>query len=167
MVVINVYDYSQCLTTPLNNFKDKIFQNYHFFIVFFYLPTVCKILKQQWNSLDLSDLKLPEITQVFQKDVADLLAFIDRRLEPDMVALLPRGDYKEFLELAKFILGGSIDRKKGYIYTIQVPGADHHARWMSKSIYTLKLRLLLHQFSQYDIHWQTRKKVRYSRQYYI
>ena len=126
--------------------------------------TLFKILKQQWNSLDLSDLKLPEIPQVFQKDVADLLAFIDRRLEPDMVVLLPRGDYKEFLELAKVFLGGSIDRKKGYTYTIQVPGADHHARWMSKSIYTLKLRLLLNQFSQYDIHWQTRKKVRYSRQ---
>ena len=56
-------------------------------------------------------LKIP---QVFQKDVADLLAFIDRRLEPGMVALLPRGDYKEFLELAKVFLGGSIDRKKGY-----------------------------------------------------
>ena len=57
-----------------------------------------------------------------------------------MVALLPRGDYKEFLELAKVFLGGSIDRKKGYTYIIQVPGADHHAHWMPKSIYTLKLR---------------------------
>ena len=80
--------------------------------------TLFKILKQQWNSLDLSDLKLPEIPQVFQKDVAGLLALIDRRLEPDMVALLPRGDYKEFLELAKVFLCGSIDRKKGYTYTI-------------------------------------------------
>ena len=78
-----------------------------------------------------------------------------------MADLLPRGDYKEFLELAKVFLGGSVGRKKGYTYTIQVPGADHHARWMSKAIYILKLRLLLHQFSQYEIHWQTRKKVGY------
>ena len=127
--------------------------------------TLFKVLKKKWNSLDLADLKLPEIPRVFEEDVADLLAFIDRRLEPDMVALLPRGDYKEFLELAKVFLGGSISRKKGYTYIISVPGADHHARWMSKSIYTLKLRLLMHQFTQYELHWQTRKKVRYSQQY--
>ena len=126
--------------------------------------TLFKLLKKKWNSLDISDVRLPEIPKVFQEKVADLLAFIDRRLAPDMVALLPRGDYKEFLELAKIFLGGSIDRKKGYIYSIQVPGADHHARWMAKAIYTIKLRLLMHQFSQYDLHWQTRKKVRYNRQ---
>ena len=66
--------------------------------------TLFKILKQQWNSLDLSDLKLPEIPQVLQKDVADLLAFIN------LVALLSREDYKEFLDLAKVFLDDSIDR---------------------------------------------------------
>ena len=48
-------------------------------------------------------------------------------------------DYKEYLELALLLLGGFIDRKKGYTYQIQRPGADHHARWMSKAIYILKL----------------------------
>ena len=62
--------------------------------------------------MDLSDIKLPEIPKVFQEDLPDLLAFIDRRLEPDMADLLPRGDYKEFLELAKVFLGGSVGRKK-------------------------------------------------------
>ena len=70
---------------------------------------------------------------------------------------LPQCDYKEFLELAKLILGESIERKKGYTFTIQRPGADHHARWMSKSIYILKMTLLLHQLP--DMHWQTKKKV--------
>ena len=51
-----------------------------------------------------------------------------------------RCDYKEFMELAKIILGGSIDRKNSYLYQIQRPGADHHARWMS--IYILKMELL-------------------------
>ena len=37
------------------------------------------------------------------------------------------------------------------------PGADHHARWMSKSFYILKLSLLQHQID--EIHWQTKKKI--------
>jgi hypothetical protein len=45
--------------------------------------------------------------------------------------------YKEFLELAKLIHRESIDMKKGYVFQIQRPGADHHARWMAKSIYIL------------------------------
>ena len=40
-------------------------------------------------------------------------------LSSDNVKNLPRCDYKEFLELAKVILGSSIARKKGYIFTIQ------------------------------------------------
>ena len=77
-------------------------------------------------------------------------------MEPENLKLLPRCDYKEYLELALLFLGGSIDRKKGYIYQIQRPGADHHARWMSKAIYILKLSLLQHQID--EIHWQTKKK---------
>jgi hypothetical protein len=65
---------------------------------------------------------------------------------------LPRCDYKEFLELAKLILGETTTRKKGYSYHLQRPGADHHARWMSKCIYTMKMCLLLHQLP--DVHWQ-------------
>ena len=69
---------------------------------------------------------------------------------------IPRGDYQEYLELTKLILGGSIDRKNGYVYQIQRPGADHHARWMSKAIYILKMSLLIHQL---DLHWRTKKKI--------
>ena len=68
----------------------------------------------------------------------------------------PRCDYKEFLELVKIILGHRVERKNGYSYTLQRPGADHNARWMSKSIYIKKMPLLLHQL---DLHWQTKKKV--------
>ena len=54
----------------------------------------------------------------------------------------PRGDYREFLQLVVVSLGG--EREKGF--TFKVPGADHHARWMSKGIYYLKMFLLSHQF---------------------
>ena len=69
---------------------------------------------------------------------------------------LPRCDYKEMMELSKVILGGTIERKKGYTYKLQRPGADHHARWMAKVIYILKMSLLRHHL---DLHWQTKKKV--------
>ena len=69
---------------------------------------------------------------------------------------LHRCDYKELLELSKVTLGESIERKKGYLYKLQRPGADHHARWMLKAIYILKMSLLRQQL---DLHWQTKKKV--------
>ena len=115
-----------------------------------------KTLKKKWDSLNLDDLKLPEIPASYKEETEDLLSFINSRLEPQHVKDLARGDYKEYLELAKIILGGSIDRKKGYTYHIQRPGADHHARWMSKAIYILKMSLLHHQLG---LHWRTKKKI--------
>jgi len=83
-----------------------------------------KTLKKKWDSLNLEDLKLPEIPASYKEETEDLLSFINSRLEPQNVKNLARGDYKEYLELTKIILGGSIDRKKGYTYQIQRPGAE-------------------------------------------
>ena len=57
----------------------------------------------------------------------------------------------------KLFLGGSITREKGYVYSIQRPGADHHARWMSKAIYILKMSLVQHQIPA--LHWTQKKKL--------
>lgn len=45
-----------------------------------------------------------------------------------------REDYREFLELTVIFLGGIPVRGISF----RIPGAIHHARWMSKAIYTLK-----------------------------
>ena len=118
--------------------------------------TLFKDLKKSWDSLDLNSFTLPDIPSSYQKDEEELLEYINSLLSPDNVRNLPRGDYKELLELSKVILGGIIERNKGYVYKIQRPGADHHARWMAKSIYILKMTLLRHQL---DLHWQTKRKV--------
>ena len=118
--------------------------------------TLFKTLKTSWNSLDLDSFVLPEIPSSYQKEKDKLLSFINSLLSPEEVKKLPRCDYKELLELSKVTLGESIERKKGYLYKLQRPGADHHARWMSKAIYILKMSLLRHQL---DLHWQTKKKV--------
>ena len=117
-----------------------------------------KVLRKTWDSIDLQNIQLPDrIPAVYRGRVDPLLAFIDNRLDPANRDLLPRCDYKEYLELAKLFLGGSITREKGYVYSIQRPGADHHARWMSKAIYILKMSLVQHQIPA--LHWTQKKKV--------
>ena len=69
------------------------------------------ILKSSWDSLDLNDLQLPDIPASYRREVEDLLLFIDERLHPDNLENLTRCDYREFLELAKLFLGGTILRK--------------------------------------------------------
>ncbi|KZR95720.1 Cc8K15.2-like protein, partial [Daphnia magna] len=51
-------------------------------------------------------------------------------------SLFPRADYKELLELTILFLGGDVTIK------LRKPGALHHARFMSKAIYFLKMCLL-------------------------
>ena len=112
-----------------------------------------------WNFLELNNFRPPLISRAYKDDVEPLLSFINKQLDGENQDKLPRGDYKEFLELAKIFLGGDVDRKKGYIFQLSRPGADHHARWMSKCIYFLKLFLLSDQFPQSQLSWQKKKKV--------
>ena len=50
----------------------------------------------------------------------------------------PREDYKELCELTVLYLGGVVPS-----FRFQYPGAYHHARYMAKAIYMLKLMLLM------------------------
>ena len=58
----------------------------------------------------------------------------------------PRGDYRELCELINFVLGGEAVRiQAGEVFRefhLQQPGAYHHARFMGKSLYILKLYVL-------------------------
>ena len=49
----------------------------------------------------------------------------------------PREDYMEFLMLVVVSLGGKIPN-----FIFRLPEPDHHARWMSKGIYVMKIWLL-------------------------
>lgn len=53
---------------------------------------------------------------------------------------LPREDYHEFIRLAHVFLGGTPS------HAFRTPGATHHARWMAKGTYVLKVFLFRHQF---------------------
>lgn len=60
-----------------------------------------------------------------------------------MQVLQPRDDYREFLELACILLGGMSTEKIQF----RRPGAAHHARWLAKGIYCLKIFMFKKQFS--------------------
>ena len=56
----------------------------------------------------------------------------------------PRADYREMCELINFILGGDYvaTSKRKTSFTLKKPGACHHARFMAKAIYLLKIYIL-------------------------
>ena len=54
----------------------------------------------------------------------------------------PREDYREMCELVVLFLGGAVPN-----FRFQYPGAYHHARYMAKVIYQLKLRLLMNKIT--------------------
>ena len=102
--------------------------------------------KIDYNSLTVLDVNsLPEWLQEEAKNVLSwALAEFSKNT-------WPRGDYKEMMELLIVFLGGSVENFKFHI-----PGADHHARWMSKIIYTLKICLLS---GQYNLDAETQEKI--------
>lgn len=74
---------------------------------------------------------------------------VSRKLRQEMLDYLPqalqgqqpRDDYKEFLYLSLLFLGGQCGN-----VSFRAPGPTHHARWMGKGIYALKICLFKDQF---------------------
>ena len=96
-------------------------------------------LRDHWSSLepdmdDLLLLDLSSLTPELKEEASDVLKWAQEELKK---GTFPRDDYREFLELVIVSLGGKV---KGF--TFKLPGPDHHARWMSKCIYFLKIRLV-------------------------
>lgn len=73
---------------------------------------------------------------------ADIITFCLNQLERQH----KRADYMELLNLSIIFLGGLPPRGIKFRY----PGAFHHARWMSKAIYCLKMFLFRKQFKFYS-----------------
>ena len=96
-------------------------------------------LKSDWYSLEInySNLELFDYDSVpvwMAEEARQVMSWGMKELEK---GTWPRADYKEFLQLTVICLGGSIEDFK-----FKLPGADHHARWMSKGIYFIKMWLL-------------------------
>ncbi|XP_031781453.1 uncharacterized protein LOC116416627 [Nasonia vitripennis] len=95
-----------------------------------------------WKSVDQTKFE-PGISDTFVieslQDVKEkILDFCSKYLKKD----LNRSDFKECLELVMIFLGGKLPSG----ITFYRPGAIHHARWMAKAIYCLKIFIFRKQY---------------------
>ena len=96
-------------------------------------------LRDQWYNLDIDydDLVLFDISSVspaLQEKAKSVLVWAEEALIKET---FPRCDYRELVELIVVSLGSKVEG-----FAFKLPGPDHHARWMSKCLYILKIRLL-------------------------
>lgn len=94
----------------------------------------------QWKNLNKSNFKSLMDDEIasnrLQNHAQGITAFCMKQLERNIV----RDDYKELLELVVIFLGAKESP------TFRNPGPMHHARWMSKAIYSLKVYMFRDEF---------------------
>lgn len=100
-----------------------------------------KRFKEYWPKIDQTNFKtgfqVEIIKQILQPRKSEIVDFINSFLAIQH----PRDDYKEFLLLSKLFF-----EEQPSNVTFYRPGAFHHARWMSKAIYCLKIFFFQDQF---------------------
>ncbi|KYM98193.1 hypothetical protein ALC62_11109 [Cyphomyrmex costatus] len=107
-------------------------------------PTVSIFIRFQenWDRIDVTKFKPgindPKISQVLSDKKDEILNFTLNFLQIRQ----PRDDYKELLELTIIFLG----KLPPNGIKFKIPGAVHHARWLSKAIYGLKMYLFREEF---------------------
>lgn len=101
-----------------------------------------KKFKNSWSQIDKTKyekgLRNSSLNESFKKEHHRLIDFLQEYLNKKH----PRKDYKEFIELCLIFLG--VLPSSGIQF--KAPGACHHARWMSKAIYSLKIYIFRKQF---------------------
>lgn len=98
--------------------------------------------RDQWSNIDqskftsgINDKKINDILDVVK---VDIINFCRNELEKKH----PRDDYKELLDLTIKFVGGNRKSENQF----RQPGPMHHARWMAKAIYCLKIFMFASQF---------------------
>lgn len=102
-----------------------------------------KKFQSVWPRLDQTKykpgLENEELKAVLGDHVERIHNFVEKTLEVNQ----PRDDYEELLNLTMIFLGVVPAEKVKFRF----PGAFHHARWMAKAIYSLKIYLFREEFS--------------------
>ncbi|XP_044020346.1 uncharacterized protein LOC122860551 [Aphidius gifuensis] len=103
---------------------------------------IFKRFQQLWDTIDVSQyetgLQKKSMVQALNGKTEAICDFISDQL----TFKHPRDDNRELLELSYIFLGRTPPRGVHF----QRPGAMHHARWLSKAIYSLKIYLFRKQF---------------------
>ena len=97
-----------------------------------------KRFKAQWESIDKTAYQVAFDDKHLRKHLPkDVIQHVTLFATSQLTNHQPRDDYKEFLELALLFFGAVPPRGVRFL----APGAYHHARWISKSLYTIKIWL--------------------------
>lgn len=103
---------------------------------------IFKKFQEFWPKIDTtkfeSGIEDEKIKDILIPRCNEIRVFVEKTLQTAQ----PRDDYKEFLILTLIFLG--ILPPCGVKF--RIPGAFHHARWMAKAIYSLKIYLFRKQF---------------------
>lgn len=103
-------------------------------------PDIFKRFQKEWSAIDKSKFDVGEnVLKLLPKEEVEN---IKEELQRKLMECQPRDDYKELLQLALIYLG-HLDGKD---VRFRSPGPVHHARWMAKAIYCLKIQLFRDQF---------------------
>ena len=108
-----------------------------------------KKLKDIWDSLDkqsYSSIEIPRSQRKLLLLVEQVVTFLQDWISNSSKIKL-RHDYLELATLTLLFLGGTLPESIKNA-TIKDPGAIHHARWMSKAIYTMKIALFRNQLEE-------------------
>ncbi|XP_074111077.1 uncharacterized protein LOC141535152 [Cotesia typhae] len=97
--------------------------------------------KKKWDEIDQSNFTAgicdKKVLEVITPIKDEILKFVNNQIEMDHC----RDDYRELLELSLIFLGTTTTN-----ITFKHPGPVHHARWMAKAIYSLKIFLFRNEF---------------------
>ncbi|XP_057335392.1 uncharacterized protein LOC130674123 isoform X3 [Microplitis mediator] len=98
--------------------------------------------KNAWDQIDKTNYKSGIEDNIVDDFVSHQKHEISSFITQSLQLLRPRDDYKEFFELSLIFLG---EMPQGKVY-FKRPGAVHHARWMAKGIYSLKMFMFRDEF---------------------
>lgn len=100
--------------------------------------------RKDWSIIDKTNIKngLEGLEPKLQEKIPHVVFFLKNQLKEQQ----SRADYKEFVELCLLFLGAADETVE-----LRKPGACHHARFMAKAIYSLKILLLRESF-QLNLH---------------
>src|SRR5215469_9960870 len=108
-------------------------------------PEIFKRFQAWWPNRDITNYKSGLENEKMRRTINNpeqISSFLLEQLKHQQ----PRDDYKEFLQLSLVFLGCIKEEE----FSFRVPGAIHHARWMAKAIYSLKIYIFRHQFPLTD-----------------
>jgi len=98
---------------------------------------IFKRFQQYWGNLYTEKFRPGTINEFIQKNLSDVRSDVIHSVVDYLQIKQPREDYRELVELTIIFLGGVPPRG----ISLRIPGAIHHARWMAKAIYCLKIFL--------------------------